>query len=168
VRQVRIGIPDALDDRDMTSLVARRELGEVRVESDAVVERDRVLHRERRSQCSIRRIRERHDGRQTVVATTELDHDERAVVAPAERRRGGARGAPRRGATVGPHRQPVSGGHRRTGRDADPGDEPPPREAGFVVARVVTHVRPLSVLRTGRLRRRSLLAGIPGSRRSLM
>ena len=124
MREIGIGVADALDDGDLPGLVAGGELGQVRVEPDGAVERDR-----RSVTASVGR-KPGYAGSvigttrgEPVVAAAELDDDERAVVAPAERRAAsGALAAVlvRRRVAVGPHRQAVarSDGRRRARRRA--------------------------------------------------
>ena len=80
----RLGIADALDDRDLALVPQALDAGEVVVEAELGVDGQRLRdHRpgQLRPQVVQRRVRQRHQGAQSVVAAGELDHDQDVVVA---------------------------------------------------------------------------------------
>ena len=86
MREGRIGIADALDDGDLALVPQALDAAEVVVEAELRVEGQRLGdHRPRElwPQVVQRRIRERHQRAQAVVAAGELDHDQDVVIAHA-------------------------------------------------------------------------------------
>ena len=85
VREVRVVVPDAFDDRDVAVLEALRELCQLRVQPDVTVEVDRVLDAERWSKIEVRGVRVRDERVEPIVPAAELDDDQRVAVRVAER-----------------------------------------------------------------------------------
>ena len=66
MREVVVGVPDALDDRDLSGAVAVGELREAGVQSDGAVEIERVVDRERGPQRAVVRVGVGDDGADAV------------------------------------------------------------------------------------------------------
>ncbi len=92
VREVRVRIPDALHDRELSRIVEPLEAAERAVQRQPAVDRERVAlgERERGPQPLVGRVRDRHDRVQSVVAARQVEHHER----PRARRRARAERAP--------------------------------------------------------------------------
>jgi hypothetical protein len=108
MREIGIGIADALQHRHLPVLPQRLERSERRMQARRVGEHDQLILRDRdlRTQAVVRRIGIRHEGVEPVVAALQLDqHEQLAIVArgwrgPCQARaaidRDGARGAEQR------------------------------------------------------------------------
>src|SRR4029079_8601840 len=124
VRQIVVGVADALDDRDPARAIAVGELGEARVQPDRTVEVERGVDRERGAQASVVRSGVRDHRADAVVATGELDEDDGTTLLPPELRRTRGRAGRERAA---PGVDRVAAGDDGAG-EPEPGEELPPTE----------------------------------------
>ena len=108
MRAVRVGVTDALHDRDLTRVVARLELLQVGAQADLAVERQHLLARDgqRRARLVVERIVVGNQRVEAVVAAGHLEHDQDAATGI---------GVPRADGSIGPPNRPA-GARKREAR----------------------------------------------------
>ena len=80
--EIRVGVSDAFDDRELSRIPELLEHGEFRVEPGRCVDRERVLRADGQAAVLsvVELVVDRHDGVEAVVATEHADDDQDAVV----------------------------------------------------------------------------------------